>query len=128
MIQGAQVSIYALSNNIGSPTSVGTLVDSDDFRSVFMDYELERSVTGTPYRQVGTMMAYYDGSTYNLSFGNYDGSDLLTTDAPTGEKVRLTLVSGGSGQYLLHYESGNLAGSAHSCNLKISITKIRVAS
>jgi hypothetical protein len=127
-LTGGEVNLHTLSNNTAD-TSLGTFVTETEYTTVFIEYEIQRSVTGTLYRQAGTMIARFDGTTYSLTAGNYVGDDMLiTSGAPTGNQVELYLAeSGTSGIWLLFYSTGDLAGTSHACTVKLSTTKIRAS-
>ena len=126
-IDGAVTDTYEISNN----TIVDNFIinfDTTAYYTYFIEYELERSVTGTQYRQAGTMIVYFDGTNANVTFGNYVGDDMLVAGVPTGNQVKFAIAqSTPSTLWRMYYHSGEMVGSGYVGNLKVSITRIRVA-
>jgi len=118
-IEGEVRETYTLNNNQVAPTNItGLVFDSSECKSVFFNYEIERIGTAT-YRQVGSFIAVYNG-TWSLSFGNYQGEQIINDTLVDPENITLT-ISPSSGQ--LSYTSGNQPGHVSS-EMKIYITKV----
>ena len=74
------------------------------------------------------MTVYFDGTNANVNFGNYVGNDMLVSGVPTNEQVKFAIAqSTPTTLWRMYYHSGDLVGSGYVGNLKVSITRIRVA-
>jgi len=111
-VTGASEETYTLNNNQSTTNISGLLIDPTDFTTAFFNYELERIGSST-YRQSGQFQIVWNGSSFSLSFGPFDGDNLMGIDT--------TLSVLNSGQF--QYSTVNLTGHTSS-KLKIFITRI----
>lgn len=119
VIEGEVRETYTLLNNQSSPVNIsGLIIDSAEFKSAFINFEIERIGTST-YRQVGSFIAAYNGS-WSLTFGNYQGDQIINDSLVNPENITLS-IDGTTGQ--VSYTSGNQTGHTSS-KLKIYITKV----
>jgi len=118
LISGSALETYTLSNGVGLTNVTGLLFNSLFYKSVFMDFEIERVGTST-YRQTGSLIISYNG-TWVMNFGNYQGDSILQD--PIVDDYGITLsIDSASGQ--VKYVSGNQAGHVIS-KLKVYVTRI----
>lgn len=116
-VSGAVQENYTLLNNQTLTNIAGLVFDNSVVKSVFFNYELTR--TGTiPRRQTGAFQMAYN-STWELSFGNYQG-DTIIEDVLT-QDYGITLSVTPTGQ--IQYSSNNQAGHTSS-SLKIYIVRV----
>lgn len=124
VVTGGAQENYTILNNQSSPLSLFT-IDSADFKSAFISFELEREDVSNEYRQVGNIALSYDGTNWLYTLGNYQGSDIIVTTLSLAKDVKLEIsTSVGVGDF--KYSSGNM-GASYSGNLRISITRIAIA-
>lgn len=120
VIAGAEQENYTLLNNQALTNITGLSFDSASYKSVFIDFEVER-IGSSSYRQSGSMILVYNG-TWSMTFGNYQG-DAIIEDVLT-EDYGITLsVVGATGQ--IQYSSNNLPGHTSS-KIKLYVVKVTV--
>lgn len=112
---------YSLLNNQSSFINVtGLSFDNTIYTSVFIDFELELSdATPILYRQAGSIVLAYNGSSWIIEPGSYIGNSILTTSTPIAGEIQLQM-SGNQVQY----KSGNMAGGSFSGTFKLIITRV----
>lgn len=116
---------YVINNNATGVTLF--TVDSAQYKTYFMDYELIRQDVGGVYVQQGGIILGYDGSDWTLTFGNYQGVDLIqdSTGTISSPEMIILEVSTLSGVGTVTYDSGAMGGS-YSGELKLIITRVSV--
>lgn len=124
LVEGAGSQENFVINNNATAVELLT-IDSAQYKTYFMDYELIRQDVGGTYVQQGGIILGYDGSDWVITFGNYQGVDLVqdstgTIDVP--EKIKL-YVSTTLGVCSLKYDSGAMGGS-YAGELKLIITRV----
>lgn len=120
VLEGEVAENYTLLNNQSSPVNIsGLIIDIADYKSAFINYEIERIGT-TTYRQVGSFIAVFNG-TWSITFGNYQGNEIINDTLVNPENITLS-IDGTTGQ--VSYTSGNQVGHTSS-KLKIYITKVQ---
>lgn len=118
-LQGEVSENYDLLNNQVSAVDIDDfIVDGSDFKSVFINYEIER-IGASTYRQAGSLLAVFNG-TWSLTFGNYQGNQIFNDAIESSENVVLS-IGPASGQF--SYISGDLPGHTSS-KLKMFITRV----
>lgn len=120
VVTGGSQENFSIANNASLTTLL--TIDGALYKSAFIDYELERFNTGSTFRQVGTMILSYDGSSWTLNLGNYQGSDLIQDSLSLPEHITLT-VSTLSGVATVSYTSGNMT-AVYDGNIRMYITRI----
>lgn len=119
VLEGEVSESYTLLNNQSSPANIsGLIINSADYKSAFVNYEIERIGT-TTYRQVGSFIAVYNG-TWSITFGNFQGNEVIADSLVNPENITIS-INASTGQ--VSYTSGNQAGHTSS-KLKIYITKV----
>jgi hypothetical protein len=117
-VDGGDQENYVLSNNQSVTNLTGLLFNSAEYKSVFIDFEIERIGTVT-YRQSGSIIAAYNGS-WSITFGNYQGDTIIEDTLVNPFNITLSIDSS-SGQ--IKYSSGNQPGHTSS---KIKLYLVRV--
>lgn len=107
---------YALTNNQSSFTNITSLVLTG-YSSVVGFIEIERIGSAT-YRQVIQINFTFDGTSWSIELGSYDGDDLIQASSITETQHILLAMSGDQVQY----KTGNLA-SHTSSKLKVNLTR-----
>jgi hypothetical protein len=107
--------------NILNNTTLGSILtlNSTFYKSVFFDYELRRSSSLGTFLQAGSAIASYNGS-WSLSFGNFQGDDIIKSIPSLPEEVNIQLNSV-TGE--LKYDSLNMTGTGYTGTLKLSIVR-----
>lgn len=119
VIEGEVRETYTLLNNQSSPVNIsGLIINSAEFKSAFINFEIERIGVST-YRQVGSFIAAYNGS-WSITFGNYQGDQIINDSLVVPQNITLS-IDASTGQ--VSYTSGNQTGHTSS-KLKIYITKV----
>lgn len=111
---------YSILNNQSLTNISGLAFDSSLYKSVFIDFEIERIGTST-YRQSGSMTLVYNGS-WSITFGNYQGDSIIEDVLSQDYGITLSVV-GATGQ--LQYSSNNLPGHTSS-KIKLYVLKVAV--
>ncbi len=117
-VDGGDQENYVLLNNQSITNLTGLLFNSAEYKSVFIDFEIERIGT-TTYRQSGSLIAAYNG-TWSITFGNYQGDTIVEDTLVNGYNITLS-IDGATGQ--IKYSSGNQVGHVSS---KIKLYIVRV--
>lgn len=91
--------------------------DGASFSSVFIDFEIERIDVSNTYRQVGSLLLAYNGTTWSIQPGNYIGDDLMNDPITLAKHFSLS-VSTLSGVGTVEYKSGSM-GSGYSGTFKV---------
>jgi hypothetical protein len=120
VVSGGSQENYTLLNNQTGTNITGFILDSNLYKSAFIDAEIERNGSSS-YRQTIQIQLYFDGSDWNLTTGNSSGDDILNPSISSPEMITLFIDSLGQ----VSYDSGNLAGHTSS-KLKLSIVRISV--
>jgi len=87
-----------------------------------MSFELERLDVSNEYRQAGTVLFSYDGTSWIFNIGNYQGDDFIVDTLSSAQDVKFE-ISTSLGVMSFKYSSGNM-GASYSGKLKASITRI----
>ncbi|MCS6281478.1 MAG: hypothetical protein HUM72_12670 [Dolichospermum sp.] len=120
VVSGASQENYTLNNNQSTSDIAGLIYSSSQYKSIFIDYELER-VGSTTYRQAGSFLAVFNG-TWTLTFGNFQGDSIIEDTLLNTYSVVLSIDSS-TGQ--IRYSSGNQVGHT-STKFKVYSTKVSV--
>jgi hypothetical protein len=126
-VEGGTQEDYPILNNQSSFIDFAPNVfsiDSAIYKSAFINYELERFDSGFVYLQAGSFIMSFDGTTWQLQYGSYQGDDLIVDTLVNAQDVELEF-STLSGVGSLKYKSGSM-GSGYAGNLKMLITRVLV--
>lgn len=118
VVSGADQENYILLNNQALTNITGLLFNNAQYKSVFIDFEIERIGTVT-YRQSGSIIAAYNG-TWSITFGNYQGDTIIEDTLVNPYSITLS-IDPSTGQ--IKYSSGNQPGHTSS---KIKLYLVRV--
>lgn len=125
-IQGGVQEDYTIENNISVLDDIFT-IDSSEYMSAFINFELKRSDDMNDYIQVGKIILSYDGSSWLYNLGAYQGEDMIILeDSISNPKDVFFQIDTSMGVGTFKYKSGSM-GSSYSGSLKIFITRISVA-
>lgn len=120
VVAGAEQENYTLANNQALTNITGLIFDSSAYKSVFVDFEIERIGSST-YRQSGSLILSYNG-TWSITFGNYQGDPIIEDVLTEDYGITLSVV-GATGQ--VQYSSNNLSGHTSS-KIKLYVVKVTV--
>jgi hypothetical protein len=120
VVAGAEQENYILENNQALTNITGLIFDSSAYKSVFVDFEIERIGSST-YRQSGSLILSYNG-TWSITFGNYQGDPIIEDVLTEDYGITLSVV-GATGQ--VQYSSNNLPGHTSS-KIKLYVVKVTV--
>lgn len=118
VIAGAEQENYTLANNQALTNITGLIFSSSAYKSVFVDFEIERIGSST-YRQSGSLILSYNGA-WSISFGNYQGDSIFEDVLTEDYGITLSVV-GATGQ--VQYSSNNLPGHISS-KIKLYVVKV----
>jgi len=120
-VVGITQEFFEILNNKSSYFNFSGLVfNKDQYQTVKMFCEIERSSSIGSWRQAIDLVFIYNGS-WSLTTGLNSGNPLVDDSYVSGELV-LFAIDGASGQ--VSYKSGNLQGTSYNGNLKASIDRI----
>lgn len=120
VVAGAEQENYTLANNQALTNITGLIFSSSAYKSVFVDFEIERIGSST-YRQSGSLILSYNG-TWSITFGNYQGDPIIEDVLTEDYGITLSVV-GATGQ--VQYSSNNLPGHTSS-KIKLYVVKVTV--
>lgn len=120
VVAGAEQENYTLANNQALTNITGLIFDSSTYKSVFIDFEIERIGSST-YRQSGSLILSHNG-TWSITFGNYQGDPIIEDVLTEDYGITLSVV-GATGQ--IQYSSNNLPGHTSS-KIKLYVVKVTV--
>jgi hypothetical protein len=120
VVAGAEQENYTLANNQALTNITGLIFSSSAYKSVFVDFEIERIGSST-YRQSGSLILSYNG-TWSITFGNYQGEPIIEDVLTEDYGITLSVV-GATGQ--VQYSSNNLPGHTSS-KIKLYVVKVTV--
>lgn len=123
-ISGGSQEDFNINNNQVSPYAL-VAFDATDCKTVFMDFELSRYNGSSEFRQSGSLIMSYDGTDWLLSFGSYQGDDMIRDSITSLEHVVFT-VGTVAGLGTLYHTSGNMA-TVHFGKLRTYTTRITIA-
>lgn len=112
------IETYTIANNTTSG-AIFTLSQAVN-KSASFNYELRRVDSLGTFIQAGSGIVSYDGA-WTLSFGNYQGDEILVDILANPEHVKLAI---NSSTGAITYDSGNMIGTGYIGTLKISITRM----
>jgi hypothetical protein len=119
-VSAGTVEAYPLLNNVTLTEIPGLIFESENVKSVFIDYEIERIGSST-YRQAGVFQAVFN-DTWSLSFANYQGDSILDTDLETDYSMYLAIEpTDGQILYVTSDQDGHI-----SSEIKLNILKVSV--
>lgn len=119
-VAGAVQENYIILNN----ELTGTLftLDSSLNKTAFVNYELIRKNDLESYTQNGSLIMAFDGTSWLLTEGNFQGNSMITqefTTDPLSLILTLDTVTGA-----LTYSSGNMIGANYIGTFKLNIVRI----
>lgn len=120
VVAGAEQENYTLANNQALTNISGLVFDSSSYKSIFIDFEIER-IGSSSYRQSGSLILSYNG-TWSMTFGNYQGDPIIEDVLTEVYGITLSVV-GATGQ--IQYSSNNLPGHTSS-KIKLYVVKVTV--
>lgn len=124
VVSGGAQENYNILNNQVSSLALFT-IDSADYKTAFISFELEREDVADEFRQSGSIVLHYDGANWVYTLGNYQGDDIINTSIDTPEQVVFEITTSlGVGSF--KYTSGNM-GASYTGKLKAFTTRIVVA-
>lgn len=98
-------------------------IDSLQYKSAFIDFELSRSNDTESYLQTGSMVIFYDGSDWILIPGMTQNDEILSNSLVDPQNVTFSFTNA-AGIGTLSYSSGNM-DEPHVGKLKLLITRIK---
>jgi len=113
---GAQITAFAIANNVGVAASVtGLLFSALSFKSAKIFYGIDRRTTSSNVQQTGTLTLIYDAT--DAIWRISDQSDF--------DDAGVVFTINGSGQ--INYTSTNISGTSYVGTLHATITKLKLA-
>lgn len=111
----------SIANNQSSSAVVsGLSFDIASTKGAFVEYNIERSVTGTKHSETGTLILTYNSLSTTWDIARYHAG----TSGDTIDGVQFTAVNSGSlGQ--VYYTSDNLSGSSYDGKMRFRARVIR---
>lgn len=122
IVEGIEQETYNILNN-QTNTSLFT-IDSADYRSVFIDFELTRSDVSDSFVQTGSIVLYYDGASWQYSTLLTQGDNLIAASISLPEEITISMVTAlGVGTF--RYSSGNM-GASYAGKIRMIVSKVKV--
>lgn len=128
VVTGGQQERFEILNNANNESledSNGNLfeIDSIEYLSAFINYELVREDDSDSFIQSGQMQMVCVDGVWQLTFGNYDGDRMLLDSVSSPQDVSFA-VTNNSGVGGISYSSGDMTGTDYEGVLRMSITRI----
>lgn len=120
-IEGSVQDNYTIADNQAVALELFT-VDALEYKAAFYDFELSRIDVSNEYRQVGTFILSYDGSSWIYNLGNWQGDDMIVSTLSNAFDVKFE-VSTSAGVCSFKYTSGDM-GASYVGSLKLVSTKV----
>lgn len=99
-------------------------IDSTQYKSAFIDFELTRSTSSESYIQTGSIVFYFDGTDWQLITGLTQNDDIISSSLDEAYNVSFSFTND-AGIGTLKYSSGNMVGT-YQGKLKLLITRVKV--
>lgn len=119
-VSGAIQENFTILNN-HTAGSILTL-DSSINKTAFVNYELIRKTDDFYYKQEGSLIMAFNGTSWLLTEGNFQGDSLVNVEGVVNPQDLYLILNPSTGA--LTYNSGNLTGANYSGTLKLDITRI----
>jgi len=121
-VEGIGQESYNILNNQTTTTLFS--IDSAQYKSAFIDFELSRSDSLASYAQTGSITLFYDGSNWIFSFGVTQNDEIISDSLAEDFNVVFSFTNA-LGIGTLKYSSGNM-GASYAGKLKLLITRVKV--
>lgn len=121
-VEGIAQENYNILNNQVNATLF--TVDASEYKSVFIDFELTRSDVSNSYLQTGSIVLFYNGTSWNYSTLLTQNDDILSASLALPKDVVLSMVTA-SGVGTLRYSSGNM-GASYLGKIRMVVSKVKV--
>jgi hypothetical protein len=119
-IEGAGQENYVIENN--ATNEIIFSIDSENYQSAFLSYELIRKDESTFFIETGEMQLIYNGTEWNYARNIFINDEIFVSEITSPEHVVLSMVTtDGVGD--LVYNSGNM-GLNYEGTFRISIVRI----
>jgi hypothetical protein len=121
-VEGRDQESYNLLNNQTNTTLFS--IDSAQYKSAFLDFELSRSDVSDSYVQTGSITLFFDGTNWIFSFGLTQNDEIISDSLDNPFNVVFSFTNA-LGVGTLKYSSGNM-GASYNGKLKVLITRVKV--
>ena len=121
-VEGIAQENYNILNNQVNATLF--TVDASEYKSVFIDFELTRSDVSNSYLQTGSIVLFYNGTSWDYSTLLTQNDDILAASLALPKDVVLSMVTA-SGVGTLRYSSGNM-GASYLGKIRMVVSKVKV--
>jgi hypothetical protein len=121
-IEGRDQESFNLLNNQTNTTLF--TIDSAQYKSAFIDFELTRSDVSNSYVQTGSITLFYNGTNWIFTFGLTQNDEIISEALDNAYNVVFSFTNA-LGVGTLKYSSGNM-GASYSGKFKILITRVKV--
>jgi hypothetical protein len=122
IVEGIEQETYLIENNQLATDLFS--IDATQYKSAFIDFELSRSDDVSSYIQTGSLVLFYDGTSWNYSILMTQNDDILAETIVEPYNVVLTFTTSGD-VGTLRYASGSMF-SSYTGQLKAIVSKVKV--
>lgn len=121
-VEGRDQETYNILNNQTETTLFS--IDSAQYKSAFIDFELSRSDSLGSYVQTGSITLFYDGSNWIFTVGITQNDEIISQSLDDIYNVVFSFTNA-LGVGTLKYSSGNM-GESYTGKLRTLITRVKV--
>lgn len=121
-VEGRDQETYNILNNQTETTLFS--IDSAQYKSAFIDFELSRSDSLGSYVQTGSITLFYDGSNWIFTVGITQNDEIISQSLDEIYNVVFSFTNA-LGVGTLKYSSGNM-GESYTGKLRTLITRVKV--
>lgn len=121
-VEGRDQETYNILNNQTNTTLFS--IDSAQYKSAFIDFELSRSDSLGSYVQTGSITLFYNGTSWVFSFGITQNDEIISESLTEVYNVVFSFTNA-LGVGTLKYSSGNM-GASYAGKLRTLITRVKV--
>lgn len=121
-VEGRDQETYNILNNQTNTTLFS--IDSAQYKSAFIDFELSRSDSLGSYVQTGSITLFYNGTSWVFSFGLTQNDEIISESLTEVYNVVFSFTNA-LGVGTLKYSSGNM-GASYTGKLRTLITRVKV--
>lgn len=121
-VEGRDQESYNILNNQTNTTLFS--IDSTQYKSAFIDFELSRSDSLGSYVQAGSITLFYDGTNWLFSVGITQNDEIISESLDEPYNVVFSFTNS-LGVGTLKYSSGNM-GASYTGKLRTLITRVKV--
>lgn len=119
-VSGGVQENYTIANNqtAGAILTLNSTIN----KTAFVEYELIRKTDSFYFKQSGSLIMAFDGTSWSLTEGNFQGDSLINVTGVIDPQDLYLIFNPSTGA--LTYDSGNISGASYLGTFKLNILRI----